>query len=183
MKQIKYFALTSLLIVCLACAGEDSSSSETGDSKNTSTEQVLHDSRIYLTRDGRTTAIIDAALIEKHFGHKETIARGITAHFYDSTGHETSWLTADSGEVIEENNRMTVWGDVEVTSDDGVKLYTEALKWDQDKNRVVNNVYNEIHRGDDILRGYGLETDRNLKEFTLKKQVSGRIRKSPDDAE
>lgn len=183
MKHFLNISAAIALISLWGCTGEDSSSSETEDSKVASTEQVLHDSRIYLTRDGRTTAIIDAVLIEKHFGQKETIARDITAHFYDSSGHKTSWLTADSGEVIEENNQMTVWGDVEVTSDDGVKLFTETLKWDQDRNRVVNNVYNEIHRGDDILRGYGLETDRNLKEFTLKKQVSGRIQKSPGDSE
>ena len=43
----------------------------------------------------------------------------------------------------------------------------------------VTEDYVEIHREEDVYRGYGLVTDRNLKEFTIKNQVSGRLKEPP----
>jgi LPS export ABC transporter protein LptC len=172
--------MASLLI--LSCSGDKPRSTDQ-TKKAPTTEQVLVDSRITLLEEGLTTAVIDAKYIEKRFGEKNTMAREITAYFYDSTGAMTSWLVADSGFVNEDENMLNVFGNVEVTSKDSVKLYTESLSWNQSMNSVVTDDYVEIHRGEGIYRGYGLVTDRNLKEFTIKKQVSGRIKDLPGKKE
>lgn len=168
------------LVILAACSNEDDRAIDQKEKPAPATEQVLVDSKINLLEDGHTTAVIDAKYIEKRFGEKNTIAKGITAYFYDSTGNITSWLVADSGEVNERNNKLEVFGNVEVTSADSVKLYTESLSWDQSTNSVVTDDYVEIHRKDDmIVRGYGLVTDRSLKEYTIKRQVSGKIKELP----
>ena len=178
MKKLIYILLT-LIILAAGCSREKSSPSTADSAKAATTEQVLHDSQITLYQDGRTTAVIEAKYIEKRFGQQNTMARDIIAHFYDSTGTMTSWLVADSGEVEENSNRMTVWGNIEATSKDSVKLYTESLNWDQKINKVVTEDYVEIHREDVIMRGYGMETDRTLKNFVIKHNVSGKLDQLP----
>jgi LPS export ABC transporter protein LptC len=173
--------LTASLLV-LSCSGDKPKSTDQ-TKKAPTTEQVLVDSKITLLEEGLTTAVIDAKYIEKRFGEKNTMAREITAYFYDSTGAMTSWLVADSGFVNEDENMLNVFGNVEVTSRDSVRLYTETLSWNQSMNSVVTEDYVEIHRGEDIIRGYGLVTDRNLKEYTIKKQVTGRIKNLPGKEE
>jgi len=166
-----------VLILFVSCSNDEPGATGQKDKSASTTEQVLMDSQINLLEDGRTTAVIDAKYIEKRFGEKNTIARGITAYFYDSTGNITSWLVADSGEVNERSNQLEVFGNVVVTSADSVKLYTQSLSWDQSTNSVVTDDYVEIHRRDDMtVQGYGRVTDRSLKEYTIKKQVSGKIK-------
>lgn len=179
MKNSIYIILT-LIILVAGCSQEKSSPSTSDSAKSATTEQVLHDSQITLYQDGRTTAVIEAKYIEKRFGQQNTMARNIVAHFYDSSGALTSWLVADSGEVEENSNRMKVWGNVEATSRDSVRLFTESLNWDQKINKVVTEDYVEIHRQDAIMRGYGMETDRNLKNFVIKRNVSGKLDQLPD---
>jgi LPS export ABC transporter protein LptC len=89
---------------------------------------------------------------------------------------------ADSGEVGELSNQLDVWGNVEVNTRDSVKLHTESLKWDQKINKVVTEDYVEIHREGTIVRGYGFVSERTLKEFSIKRQVSGRIENLPSDS-
>jgi len=180
--KISAFIILAPLIV-ISCSGDKPKSADQATREAPGTEQVLVDSRITLLEDGLTTAVIDAKYIERHFGEKNTMAREITAYFYDSTGAMTSWLTADSGFVNENQNVLNVFGDVEVTSKDSVKLYTQTLSWNQSMNSVVTDDYVEIHRGEDIIRGYGLVTDRNLKEYTIKRQVTGRIKNLPGNEE
>jgi LPS export ABC transporter protein LptC len=171
-----------IAILAISCSKNEPKVTEKVDKDAITTEQVLHDSRINLSQGGRTTAVIDAKYIEKRFGAKKTIAKDIIAHFYDSTGMETSWLVADSGEVGELSNQLDVWGNVEVNTRDSVKLHTESLKWDQKINKVVTEDYVEIHREGTIVRGYGFVSERTLKEFSIKRQVSGRIENLPSDS-
>jgi LPS export ABC transporter protein LptC len=168
------------LVILVSCSGDEPKATDQKEKPAPATEQVLVDSKINLLEEGRTTAVIDAKYIEKRFGDKNTMAKGITAYFYDSTGNITSWLVADSAEVNERDNQLEVFGNVEVTSADSVKLYTESLSWDQSTNNVVTDDYVEIHRQDNmVVRGYGLVTDRTLKEYTIKRQVSGKIKELP----
>jgi len=178
---INIFILIIILLLC-GCSGDEAISTDRSGEKASTTEQVLLNSQINLSQDGRTTAVIEADYIEKRFGAKNTYAKVITAHFYDSTGVETSWLVADSGEVAEQNNQLEVWGNVHVTTKDSITLDTESLKWDQSKNRVITEDYVEIHTKTNIIRGYGFESDRTLKEFTIKRQVSGQFEKLPKDS-
>jgi len=179
MKRLFCILLAGIFLI-LGCSQDKPVPSTSDSSKTAATEQVLHDSQITLYQDGRTTAVIEAKYIEKRFGQQKTIAREIIAHFYDSSGTLTSWLVADSGEVEENSNRMTVWGNIEATSKDSVKLYTESLNWDQKINRVVTEDYVEIHRQKSIMRGFGMETDRNLKNFVIKRNVTGKLQNLPE---
>jgi LPS export ABC transporter protein LptC len=164
MKNIYGINIFILIIILLlgGCSGDEAISTDRSGEKASTTEQVLLNSQINLSQDGRTTAVIEADYIEKRFGAKNTYAKVITAHFYDSTGVETSWLVADSGEVAEQNNQLEVWGNVHVTTKDSITLDTESLKWDQLKNRVITEDFVEIHTKTDIIRGYGFESDRTL---------------------
>jgi len=171
--------LLSLLLLAVSCSDDQPATSDSTDTEQALKEQVLMDSQIKMSEQGRTAAVIDARYIEKRFGQETTNAREINATFYDSTGHLTSWLTADSGIVNQNKNQINVYGDVVVTSKDSVRLYTDSLSWDQKLNSVVTDDYVEIHRGKNILRGYGLITDRSLTEYVIKRQITGQLEKLP----
>ncbi|MCI0532365.1 MAG: LPS export ABC transporter periplasmic protein LptC, partial [candidate division Zixibacteria bacterium] len=53
---------------------------------------------------------------------------------------------------------------------------TKSLRWDPSLNLILTDDFVKVTRGKDIVTGYGLESDPELKHITIKKNVSGEIR-------
>jgi LPS export ABC transporter protein LptC len=100
---------------------------------------------------------------------------GLSVDFYDETGRHTSTLHADSALVREKQRFLEVFGDVKVTTDDGRKLETDHLAWDDQRRHITTEGYVVITRGEDVMRGYGFESDPELTYIRLRRQVTGRI--------
>ncbi|MGB3092854.1 MAG: LPS export ABC transporter periplasmic protein LptC, partial [Candidatus Zixiibacteriota bacterium] len=72
-------------------------------------------------------------------------------------------------------------GNVVVTTQQGVKLTTESLRWDPQTARIVTDDFVTITKGQDVITGYGLEADQELKHFVIKKKVKGEIKELPKE--
>lgn len=167
----------TLLILLTGCDEEKPfrESSDAVSAGKVLPDQVTSNAHIYLYRAGRKTTDLIADEIQKYTRLDSTIAIHMTAEFYDSTGARISTLTADRGFVREKDNFMRVAGSVVVIGQDSVRLETEYLEWDAERDRVVTDSFVTITRNNDILHSYGMETDPGLKNTTLKKKVSGRL--------
>ena len=110
-----------------------------------------------------------------------THARGVHVDFFDKEGKHTSIMDADSGVIKERRQEFEALGNVVVVSDGGVKLETESLRWDPQKQRVVTDDFVKITKEGDVVYGYGLEADQKLENLKIKKKVKGRIKKVPED--
>jgi LPS export ABC transporter protein LptC len=88
-----------------------------------------------------------------HDGHKEPVA-SITAKYAKLTGNDKLWELKDSVVAINQKNE---------------KLETELLYWDQEKGRVYTDRFVRITSEDQIVSGFGLESDSRFTSWRIKK--------------
>jgi LPS export ABC transporter protein LptC len=95
--------------------------------------------------------------------------------FYDEFGNLQSTLDADSGEYFDTSHDMLAYGNVVVVTVEGDVLETDSLRYLNAEDKIVNDCFNRLRRGDDIITGYGLECDHNLSSVDIKRDVEARF--------
>ncbi|MEJ2543942.1 MAG: LPS export ABC transporter periplasmic protein LptC, partial [Calditrichaceae bacterium] len=84
--------------------------------------------------------------------------------FYNNEGKHTSVLTSEGGKVFDNNQDMLAYGNVIVISDSGMTLYTDTLKWDNKKQKIISEVPIMITTEEgDTLYGDSFISDPNLR--------------------
>jgi LPS export ABC transporter protein LptC len=144
-------------------------------------DQVMEKTAITFTEQGVKSAVIYAehlAVYEKLDLKKAT---GVRVDFYDPEGNNTSVLVADSGLIQEKRQNLEALGSVVVTTQEGIKLETQSLRWDPQKRRIVTDDFVKITKKKDVVTGEGLEADEELKHFVIKKSVKGKITELPEE--
>ncbi len=134
-------------------------------------DQVLTNSDILLSNRGVREVLVHSSHLEKYIDIDSTVMAGIDAIFYDSLGAVSSTLVSDSGIIREKTHELKVWGNVEVSSKDGIKLEADSLYWDQKTNQIVTESFVKITQQGNIQTGYGLESDSKLTNFKIKKDI------------
>jgi len=178
----KFLMLILLLLVATYLSGCFGSSTEGEHEDEEITEemervpdQILYQSDILFSEEGVKQLLIKSEYLEKYTEDDSTILVDINAIFYDSLGQQESVLDADSGLVREQTDWLKVWGDVDVVSDNGVRLQADSLFWDQRRNMITTESFVTISREGNVQTGYGLESNSSLTEFQIKKRVRGRF--------
>jgi LPS export ABC transporter protein LptC len=133
--------------------------------------QVGKDIKTIYTDSGKIQLVLTAPLMERyeksetpytefksginvlfHDGHKEPVA-SVSAKYAKYTDNKNLWELQDSVVAINENNE---------------KLETELLFWDQKKNFIYTDRFVKITTEDQIIQGYGLESDPRLTRRRIK---------------
>ena len=169
--QIK-FILIFLLLFFSACGKEESKSPAP---QVNAPDQVMENSTITFSDKGINSAVIWAKYIEVYEKLDLKKAKQVRIDFYDKDGVHTSVLVADSGRIQERKHKFEALGHVVVTTDEGIKLSTQSLRWDPDINKIVTDDFDTITKSQNVITGYGLEADQQLKHIIIKKQVKGKI--------
>jgi len=175
--RIEQIILLILLFVS-ACGKEESNAPAVS---GTVPDQVMENSTITFSEEGIRSAVIWAKHVEVYEKLDLKKAKQVRADFYDKEGNHTSFLVADSGMIQERKRQFEALGNVVVTTDEGIKLVTQTLRWDPLITKIVTDDFVTITRGKDVITGYGLETDQRLKHFIIKKQVKGKIEELPEE--
>lgn len=143
-------------------------------------DQIMENTTITFTEEGVKSAVIYAKYVAVYEKLDLKKAKGVRVDFYDKEGNHTSVLVADSGLIREKRQNLEALGNVVVTTDDGIKLETQSLKWDPQKKKIVSDDFVKITKKEDVITGYGLETDEQLKHFVIKKSVKGKLTEIPE---
>jgi len=162
--------LSSLLI--FACASDKT---PVPASEANIPDQVMENSTITFTEAGIKSAVIWSKYVEVYEKLDLKRAREVRADFFDKEGNHTSYLVADSGRIQEKKKKFEALGDVVVTTDEGIRLQTQSLRWDPQVNKIVTDDFVTITKDQNVITGYGLEADQQLKHLIIKKQVKGKI--------
>lgn len=94
--------------------------------------------------------------------------------FYNrDDGSHASTLTAKRGEINQNTKNMSAWGNVRVVADDGVKLETDELRWDNNRQKILADGSVKMVTKNGIEQGVGFESDSNLKHWIMR-NVRGR---------
>jgi LPS export ABC transporter protein LptC len=145
-------------------------------------DSIIESANIVLTSEGKKEAVINARKLVVFDQEDSTLATEVKVDFYDESGDYRSTLTSDEGLVRQKRQELTVWGNVVVASDSS-RLLTESLSWDPGRKLIVTDDYVELHRGDDVITGYGMEADNRLEDVRILRDVKGRISDIPQSEE
>lgn len=165
-------AVITILSLTLSCSQDQTGTTVQPEGMP---DQILENSVIIFTVNGIKSTVVKAKYIEKYLAGDLTKAKGLYVDFYDKEGNHTSVLVADSGDIREKKQVLEVKGEVVVTTDKGVKLETTSLRWDPNLSKIITDDFVKITRGQDVVTGQGMESDQELTQIKIKKNVSGEI--------
>src|SRR3954470_18336334 len=79
---------------------------------------------------------------------------------YFQKGKEISLAQSDDAEINLETHDILAYGHLVLRGANGVVLYTERLKWNNQKERISSDAWVKVIKGDNVLTGRGLSADR-----------------------
>lgn len=106
---------------------------------------------------------------------REEFPDGITVDFFEKNGSTTSWLSARKGVRYESKGQMIVQDSVVWESANKDRLETEELIWDEKTEKVYTNKFVVVRRPDEILYGYGFESNQNFTHSKIR-AIEGRLK-------
>jgi len=87
---------------------------------------------------------------------------------YFDKGKEISNLKSNEGIIYTDINEMELLGKVEIIAESNTKLETKKLRWIERDNKLFTDDFVKITRGDNVMMGYGMESDLNLENIVIK---------------
>jgi LPS export ABC transporter protein LptC len=177
----KNFVAGILILVLLAGFGCSKDESNAPALARDVPDQIIENSTIIFSEEGVKSATIFARYVAVYEKLDLKKAKKLHVDFYARDGSQTSVLVADSGVIREGKQKVEALGNVVVTTQQGVKLTTESLRWDPQTAKIVTDDFVTITKGQDVITGYGLEADQELKHFVIKEKVKGEIKELPQE--
>ena len=163
------------------------SCSELSDTQTQRVREALKDTLLSSTESWN----IDMELIEE--GVKKVRIRGSYAATYslkelnetridgpvfiqvfDSTGAVTTLVRSEWAKYRAQNSEFELFGNVRVGTDEGRRLESEYLMWDQAANRISSPRFVIITTPTDSIAGNGFEGSTDLSEYTIR-EVTGQF--------
>ena len=129
------------------------------------------------TKNGKKDYRFSTPLMERYELAREPYMEfryGINIITFDSLGNEASDLIADYAIYYEHRELWEARGNVEGTGEDGRKLYTQQLFWDEKTDKVYSNVDCKVVDGLDVFVGEGFESDSEFKDWVFR-ESEGRM--------
>lgn len=167
------FLLSVVVVGLMSCEEKIKPSVLPGIDSQTLPQQESWNSKIVLSDSGKLKAIIYAGYVRVYASPPRTqISDGMTVHFYQTNGNESSVLTSQEGTVHDDTKNLTASGNVLVVSSDTTKLWTEKLDWDNKRQLIHTTQFVRIHSPKERLQGYGFESDQHLRRYRIYR-VSG----------
>lgn len=134
-------------------------------------EQEGWNSTVTVTRSGKPSAVIRFQHMQK-FGKERVVQfdNGVVVDFYNNEGQHTSNLVAQEGKMHENSGDVEALGNVVVVSDSGITLFTEHLRWNNRREKIVSEEFVTIATpAGDTLYGHGFESDQLLQNWVILK--------------
>lgn len=177
-----FFVITFLMVGVLGGCREEPNLGQTAEnlddeSKNELDErpiQQIFDYRLVETKAGIRSWVLDSDLMNKYSGQRDVELITVHIDFYKEGAH-FSTLTADSGLANLQTNNIFTWGEVVVVTEDGRKLETEELYFDNTTRLIHNDVFDRFTRDGDIVEGIGLEATPDLEYIEIKQRVEASV--------
>lgn len=176
MKRFLHSAVALFTVIAwLGCSDNTSETAPAKTSLQNLPDQIMTDAEIYLTSDGIRKGTIKSESLKVYSRMDTTLLYQVEMLFFDSLGHHTSTLLADSARVSQRSNTVSAMGHVKAWRNDNRRIIADSLRWDAKTEKIVTEGYVEIYRDEDVLTGYGLETDQRMEQTIIKRNPRGTI--------
>jgi len=163
----------------LACGPNDSNPPRTSPEVPT---QEIEDFSFTETRLGIARWTLHARSLSDYPSREQVVVGGVHVDFFAPDADSlvrTSTLSADSGEFRRSTQDMRVWGHVVVDNREGTRLLTGWLRWTQRTEMISTQDTVLVRRGEHTMRGAGLESDPELRNVRILRDVTGSLAGRP----
>ena len=132
--------------------------------------ETTRDAHITYSDSGYLRLRIDAPLIEHYNSgtRYSEFPEGVEVVFLNSLGERDSFLKADYAIFHTEKNLMEARTNVVAINDQGDRLETEHLEWNEKTKTLHSNAFVKIQTKDEIIYGDGLDANEDFTRFEIK---------------
>jgi LPS export ABC transporter protein LptC len=125
-----------------------------------------------LTDSGKLQLIMTSPLMEQYKRTEKPYSefkQGIKVVFYNGEKAPTGSVTSKYAKFTQPDNLWELKDSVVVVNENGDKLETEVLNWSQDKDLIYTDRFVKITNVDQVIHGFGFESDTHLNHRKIKK--------------
>ena len=162
-----------LALAAVACRNGKHQPPVSGGTLADSADQVMFGTRFNMTSQGVRRAQLEADTAFFFDDNTRIELSQPTTTFYTATGARNAVLTARHGTYRTQLGQMMARGNVVVTSEDGRRLASPELKFDQNRNEISSDSAFVLTEPDRRLEGVGFRSDPNLQNVRVLNTKSG----------
>lgn len=123
------------------------------------------------TDSGKLQLVFSAPLMERYEKAEPPYTEfrsGLDVRFHDGRSNPVASVTSKYAKFHDDKNLWELQDSVVAFNEAGEKLETELLFWDQKKDLIYTDRFVKITTEDQIIQGYGLESDPRLTRRRIK---------------
>lgn len=174
MKLRHRFALMALPIVAaLACSEGTAPPPISRSPLADSADQLMFGIETLLTDRGVLNARLEADTAFFFDENTRIELRGVHLTFYTRTGERNSVLTSREGTYNMRQSKMEARGNVVVVSEDGRRLTSEQLRYDQTRDEISSDSAFVLTEPDRRIQGIGFTSDPNMDNVRVHRLLEG----------
>ena len=166
----KTLTLCALLVLMLSCQS-DREVAATNQDLSDIPDQEGWNSTLVSTSKGKLSYKIKYVHM-KRYSKKKLVkfVEGVEFEFFNEDGDYTSQIQADEAVLNENTTNIELTGQVVVKSKDGIQLNTSSLRLTQNQSKITSEDFVRFITADnDTIFGHGFESEKSLKNWTIKK--------------
>jgi len=131
---------------------------------------VMENFKLTSTDDGVIKWVFHAKSAQIFEMKKKAYAQVVEIKYMEDA-NKFSYITADRAELNTDTNDMFMTGNVNLKASSGATLQTEKLTWIDSQKLMKSDEEVTIVKDNNILHGKGFESDVQMKNIQIKKQV------------
>lgn len=171
-------ALIMCICACVSCEGRKHIGQAEAISGEEIPAMITHDVIMLISDSGiikyrattpKWTRFEDEAAEPYQYFPEGVFFEQVTADEADSVFASQETIVADTAYNFENRQLWRLIGNVEVVSIKGELFRTQELFWDMKKHTVYNDSFIHIERQENIIEGYGFESDDAFTRYTINK--------------
>lgn len=170
----RIFVIALLPTIVLSCSDGEKGKGSLG--AGDLPDQEFFDFTTMESDSGVTRWILKAPVARVYNSRKLLVTDNTRIEFYSEEGELTSVLTAEKAEFNQVTKDLTALGNVVVTSQEGYTLETESLVWINELEGIHTEDFVRFTRGNDVLTGYGFQSDPELENVEIQRDVKAFLR-------
>jgi LPS export ABC transporter protein LptC len=134
--------------------------------------EIGEEALLYFSDSAQIKALIQTRLLTRYLDkaqEREEFSQGLVVDFFDPQGKVYSRLESKTGERFPTKNLVVVRDSVVFTNfDNGNRLESEELFWDQNKKLIYTDRFVKLTTMEDTLLSFGFRADENFTWYELK---------------
>ncbi len=168
-----FLIVASLAVILGACSSKTEPPIVTGSALADSADQVMYGARFNLTDKGLERARMEADTAYFFEDNTRIELENVHTTFYTAAGAKDAVLTSRRGTYNSRTSNMVARKNVVVVSEDGRRLTTPELIYNQQRNEISSDSAFVMTEPNRRLEGIGFRSDPDMKNIQILKGASG----------